>query len=386
MGWLADYERHEILGCTGPGTYKAGHPWRWVGHTTESNPGTIDAVISFFRGRPCSCPHFCIDPANGRKAQFIPTEWASAALKNLSGGVETNRAFAVQTEICGRAAETPNWPDEWLEFVGEHIADLVRAGVPLDLNNTPATKGPQDGTIATSHAPQRLPYATWLAFDGVCWHQHVPENDHWDGGKINMARIIEHAKASLAGQPVAPAPPAVPPPPAPPVGPRLLKKGMKGEDVHRWQSRLADRGYWITADGEFGSLTETVTRWFQKARGIGDDGIVGRASLDSMSAAERSGWKPSNMGGQPAPAVPPAPAAPPWPGRYLMVQKPLMKGNDVRVWQAQMAKRGWKIDVDGIFGEGSRKVCTQFQQEKNLAVDGVVGPTTWTKAWTATRS
>jgi len=383
--WLSDYEKHQITGCTGPGTYRDGHPWRWVGHTTESNPGTIDAVISFFSGRPCSTPHFCIDPANGRKAQFIPIEWSSAALKNLSGGVETNRAFAVQTEICGRAAETPNWPDEWLRFVGEHLADLVRAGVPLDLDNHPDTKGPQDGTIATSSAPQRLSYPVWIAFDGACWHQHVPENDHWDGGKINMERIVEHAKASLAGTPAAPATP--PPPPAPPA-PRLLRKGTKGQDVHEWQSRLAGRGYWIAADGDFGSLTDGVTRHFQQARGLRVDGIVGSASRASMTQAESAGWKPTGLGGStpspsPAPApTPPPPAAPTWPGRYLMVQKPMMKGDDVRKWQAQMKERGWTIGVDGYFGEESRKVAMQFQIEKGLAADGIVGPNTWTKAWT----
>lgn len=375
--WVPGYEKRPITGCTGPGTFVANTPWRWVGHTTESNPGTIDGVISFFQGRPCSTPHFCIDPANRRKAQFIPIPWASAALKNASGGVETNRAHAVQTEICGRAAETPNWPDEWLQFIGEHLADLVRAGVPLDLDNAPATKGPQDGTIATPNAPQRLSFSAWIGFDGTCWHQHVPENDHWDGGKINMGRIIEHAKASLGG---AVTPPPPPPPPAP-VGPRVLKKGMKGEDVHRWQSRLAGRGYWIAADGDFGSLTDGVTRWFQQARGLEVDGIVGPASLASMDNAEATNWKPSGMGGGGEPV--PAPAAPPWPGRYLMVQKPLMRGDDVRQWQQQMKDRGWPIDVDGIFGEQSRSICLKFQQEKGLAGDGIVGPTTWTKAWTS---
>jgi peptidoglycan hydrolase-like protein with peptidoglycan-binding domain len=368
--WLPGYEKHQITGCTGPGTFVANTPWRWVGHTTESNPGSLSAVISFFAGRPCSTPHFGIDPANGRKAQFIPIPFAAAALKN---------AHAVQTEICGRAAETPNWPDEWLQFIGEHIADLVRAGVPLDLDNHPATKGPQDGTIASASAPQRLSFGAWLGFDGTCWHQHVPENDHWDGGKINMDRIIEHAKASLGG--AAPQPPPPPPPPGP-IGQRLLSRGMKGEDVHRWQSRLAGRGYWIAADGDFGSLTDGVTRWFQTARGLESDGIVGPASQASMDNAEATDWKPTGMGGpaDPAPAQPPSPA---WPGRYLMVQSPLMKGDDVRQWQQQMKNRGWTIGVDGIFGEESRRVALKFQQEKGLAGDGIVGPTTWTKAWTA---
>lgn len=57
--------------------------------------------------------------------------------------------------------------------------------------------------------------------------------------------------------------------------------------------------------------------------------------------------------------------------------------NDVQVWQAQMSGRGWTIDVDGIFGPQSDNVCRQFQQEKGLGVDGLVGPNTWDATWSA---
>jgi hypothetical protein len=57
--------------------------------------------------------------------------------------------------------------------------------------------------------------------------------------------------------------------------------------------------------------------------------------------------------------------------------------SDVRVWQQQMQVRGWGIDVDGAFGPQSRDMCTQFQQEKGLHVDGYVGPETWNATWNA---
>jgi len=74
--------------------------------------------------------------------------------------------------------------------------------------------------------------------------------------------------------------------------------------------------------------------------------------------------------------------APPWPGRYLRYP-PIMRGEDVRTWQARMRQRGWRIDVDGAYGPQSRQVCLAFQREKGLAVDGIVGPQTWAAAWTA---
>lgn len=57
--------------------------------------------------------------------------------------------------------------------------------------------------------------------------------------------------------------------------------------------------------------------------------------------------------------------------------------SDVQVWQAQMSARGWTIDVDCIFGPQSENVCRQFQSEKGLDVDGLVGPHTWETSWSA---
>lgn len=57
--------------------------------------------------------------------------------------------------------------------------------------------------------------------------------------------------------------------------------------------------------------------------------------------------------------------------------------NYLRMWQAQMRNRGWKIDVDGLYGNGTATVAKQFQQEKNLRpVDGLIGIDTWNAAWT----
>lgn len=59
---------------------------------------------------------------------------------------------------------------------------------------------------------------------------------------------------------------------------------------------------------------------------------------------------------------------------------------DVMVWQGQMRTRGWDVGpggADGVYGPASEKVCRAFQAEKQLTVDGRVGPNTWAAAWTA---
>jgi peptidoglycan hydrolase-like protein with peptidoglycan-binding domain len=87
----------------------------------------------------------------------------------------------------------------------------------------------------------------------------------------------------------------------------------------------------------------------------------------------------SGGGGSTAPA-PPAGKAPPFPGTNLVN---FTSGHGTRDWQAQMDHRGWHIAVDDLYGGESEKVCSQFQGEKGLAVDGIVGPETWNASWTA---
>src|SRR5215472_12504131 len=101
--WLNGYERIEVTGCTGPGTYKANTAWKLVLHTTESPFGSGPGIINFYKANPCSTPHVMIDPGDNSKVQFIPWDWSAAALRGGQGGYETNKAHAVQVEICGFA-------------------------------------------------------------------------------------------------------------------------------------------------------------------------------------------------------------------------------------------------------------------------------------------
>jgi hypothetical protein len=56
---------------------------------------------------------------------------------------------------------------------------------------------------------------------------------------------------------------------------KLLKKGMKGEDVKVLQTLLNKNGYQLIVDGDFGFMTESAVKGFQKSKGLVDDGIVG---------------------------------------------------------------------------------------------------------------
>ncbi|WP_197085211.1 peptidoglycan-binding protein [Saccharothrix sp. ST-888] len=73
-------------------------------------------------------------------------------------------------------------------------------------------------------------------------------------------------------------------------------------------------------------------------------------------------------------------SGPAWMGEYLRVQSPMLHDDTVRAWQQRMRDRGWSITVDGWYGPSSTSICRQFQAEKGLTQDGIVGPATWAAA------
>ena len=94
-------------------------------------------------------------------------------------------------------------------------------------------------------------------------------------------------------------------------------------------------------------------------------------------------------GGAPAPTPPKPAPAPPKPSTVPPLHVDYFGRShnstvsDVRTWQQQMKNRGWSISVDQQYGPASESVCKQFQAEKHLAVDGLVGPQTWNVSFTA---
>jgi N-acetylmuramoyl-L-alanine amidase len=65
--------------------------------------------------------------------------------------------------------------------------------------------------------------------------------------------------------------------------------------------------------------------------------------------------------------------------------------DDLKRWQQRMHDRGWSITVDGLYGNkgdtvpkgNTASICLQFETEKGLSRDSLIGPVAWTAAWTA---
>jgi hypothetical protein len=159
-----------------------------------------------------------------------------------------------------------------------------------------------------------------------------------------------------------------------------------GAETYGWPNQLAE------APGQAGF------GW----HGMGGSGWGGHTACPGdLRRNRRAAILDQAFGGAPTPPpqpgpAPPAVAAPPFPyppDHYLgqpsadpACHSGYYGGVDtqnVRAWQAQMAARGWGLVPDGLYGPDSEEICRQFQAEKRLAVDGVVGPQTWEETWAA---
>lgn len=121
------------------------------------------------------------------------------------------------------------------------------------------------------------------------------------------------------------------------------------------------------------------------------DSIYGRVTRGEFKSGGTAGGGGSSgggssSGGQKAPAFPlPSghyfgPASGPnesHSGYYSTSDR-----TNLDTWQTQMAARGWSLSCDGLYGDETAGVARQFQQEKGLGVDSLIGTETWGAAWT----
>lgn len=180
------------------GSYVTGdYPWRLELHTTEGK--SVAGALAAYESSG-AYPHFTVRYETKERLQHVSLSRSSTASRNLDGGVETNRWRCIQVEIVGFAGESHTWSKEKLEWLGREVVAPIRAQVGFQLV-APKFVGTESGTIATTTAKQRMSFEAWKAFNGVCGHQHVPENHHWDPGRLDIATIL-----AAAGGVASPAP------------------------------------------------------------------------------------------------------------------------------------------------------------------------------------
>ncbi|GEM_PF-3958993 len=153
---------------------------------------------------------------------------------------------------------------------------------------------------------------------------------------------------------------------------QVLRPGDGGPQVTQLQEALSRRGYFngpIT--GTYGLITESAVRRFQQDNPfVAADGVYGpatEAALFGYSPAPPS--QVFNVSPSPAPSSDVAGS------RTLSL---FDQGDDVEELQRLLRNRGYNPGpLDGVFGTATQTAVRAFQQANGLAVDGVVGSSTW---------
>lgn len=153
-------------------------------------------------------------------------------------------------------------------------------------------------------------------------------------GRKHMSERIKNAREVLDGKPG-----------ATPTETDLawLERGSKGAAVKTMQYMMTARGYALTVDGDFGSVTETKVRAFQKSRDITVDGVVGPVTWSKLLYSLEKG----------------------------------SKGTPVKALQVELNAEGYRLKVDGDFGSVTKGAVLKYQEKKRLPIDGVVWLMTW---------
>ena len=261
-------------------------------HTTEG--GSIAGALGAYASHG-GYPHFTIDFNQKRRIQHIPLNLSARALANNTGdGFQTNRANVIQIEIVGYSRESHLWTQNNLDFIIQLLQDIKNAGHDYMLQ-APQFYGNEAYGL---YAKQRMTDANFVSYSGIVGHQHVPDNDHWDCGKINIQYILD----KLGGVLTPTSPPVVPvtPPntivkPAFPlpvghwfgVPNRDIRNhsGFYGSDVPKvklLQQLLNKHGYMLAVDGMIGNATKNAIMLFQRTKGLAVDGLVGQRTWDKL--------------------------------------------------------------------------------------------------------
>ena len=151
-----------------------------------------------------------------------------------------------------------------------------------------------------------------------------------------------------------------------------LKKGSKGSAVKQLQQRLKELGYYkASCDGNFGNVTVTAVKAFQKKNGLKEDGIVSESTLkklNSSSAIASNGKKLSDSEEKKEEV------------KADDTLKKGSKGDAVKKLQQRLKELGYyKSSCDGSYGSVTVTAVKAFQKKNGLTADGVAGESTLKK-------
>lgn len=204
--WLDNFEIQKISGREGHTPRRQDAPARLVYHTTEGY------------GWPnyTSPPHLTIgvghtgsfrkkQPGSIHLRQHIDLNKTAYALLHDSGTIETNHMGinCIQIEIVTRVEDNRGiLPDILLDLISDITSQLIESGLDIDPTIYPALWSDKD--VYGVNGKARMSDDVWEKFNGICAHQHVPGNKHWDAGKLDIKRVVAGVVSSVPLNPLYP--------------------------------------------------------------------------------------------------------------------------------------------------------------------------------------
>ncbi len=161
-----------------------------------------------------------------------------------------------------------------------------------------------------------------------------------------------------------------------------LKYGSQGDRVKLLQKALNQLGYSAgSADGKFGSGTQRAVVAFQRANGLGADGLAGTKTLKKIEALLSGGGSSSGGSSTVTPAPDTGSSNTGSNSGYTVPNRTLRKGyqgEDVKSVQTRLKELGYYTgSIDGKYGSGSMAAVKAFQSKHGLTADGLAGKATY---------
>lgn len=166
-----------------------GTPYRGVLHSTETK------ALPDYR----NAPHITYDPRSRQFYQHILFDRAARALRNLSGGSQTNRANSLQIEIIAYSDQTTAESVDglWIgDLTDDQLGDLREFKEWICIEFDVLNEWPEKQALSYSEANTpgfRMTSTEWDDFNGWCGHQHADENAHWDPGAFDWETFMDNA-------------------------------------------------------------------------------------------------------------------------------------------------------------------------------------------------
>ena len=222
------------------------------------------------------------------------------------------------------------------------------------LTTTGSTLNPNAGTLVwVDNAGNVLPGTTTVEANTTYKWRFTPADANYTTLTGSIELYHKSTSSGGGGSYYAPVVPDMP----------MLYRGCTGDAVKTLQDKLNTLGYNSgNVDGIFGAKTYAAVTAFQKANGLGVDGIVGKLTWGKLYGV--------------SPAMPVE--------TTTVVGRPMVsygsRGDAVRKLQELLNALGYDCgSVDGIFGSKTKAAVLAFQKANGLGADGIVGPLTWAK-------